>query len=216
MILTRKNLIYFGFALVVGTIFAFGISSLTYQPVPLQVTENPYTPALPPSPSVTVLPPQYVPGSYADANKNTTGDPYAPAPAPVIVTTAPLPSITPAQTPQAAGKNPCGGLNPAWNQTLQNVNSQTQSAFAVAAVIPIGIVGIGVLMIVIGMFGGESFSISSPFKSKATKSINIATSGQVVGTSSIVWLIVASGGVLVVLYIIGIVLGNLSNQIICQ
>ena len=173
MILTRTNLIYFGVALLIGVCFSFSISSITYQPVPLQVTENPYAPITPPTPAVTALAPQYVPGSYADANKNTSSDPYAPAPAPVIVTTAPLPSITP--VPTASSSNKCNGLNPAWNQTLQNVNSQAQSTFSLATVLPIAIIGVGIIAIVVGA------TVSSPFNAATTQAAKSTASAFGVG-----------------------------------
>ena len=172
MILTRTNLIFFGVALLIGVCFSFGISSITYQPVPLQVTENPYSPAIAPTPAVTVLAPQYVPGSYADANKNTSSDPYAPAPAPVIVTTAPLPSITP--IPVASGSSKCIRLNPVWNQTLRN----TEGTFTLASVLPILIIGVGIIMIVVGAFGSaDSYTVSSPFNTSTTRAASSRTPG---------------------------------------
>jgi hypothetical protein len=210
MILTRQNLIYFGAALLVGAIFAFGISSLTYQPVPLQVTENPYTPTTPPTPAVTILAPQYVPGSYADANKNTTGDPYTPAPAPVVVTTAPLPTIT--AIPTAGGSERCK-LNPVWNQTLQSTNQEVQNMFGMATVLPIAIIGVGILMIVLGAFGSaDTYSVTSPFntaQTEAAKEVAGAFWGS--GTISI---IITLGVMLVALYILAVVTGSISAAIL--
>jgi len=209
MILTRQNLIYFGAALLVGAIFAFGISSLTYQPVPLQVTENPYTPATPPTPAVTILAPQYVPGSYADANKNTTGDPYAPAAAPVVVTTAPLPTIT--AIPTAGGSDRCK-LSPEWNQTLQNVNSQVGSVFGIAMFLPIAIVVAGILIIVVGAFGSaDTYSVPSPFNTAQTE-VAKSVAGTF-GGSGAIGMIIAVGGLLVALYIITVLVGGISAAI---
>jgi hypothetical protein len=211
MILTRTNLIYFGVALLIGVCFSFGISSITYQPVPLQVTENPYAPAIAPTPAVTVLAPQYVPGSYADANKNTSSDPYAPAPAPVIVTTAPLPSITP--IPVASSSNKCnGGLSPEWNQTLQNVNSQTQYAFSALGILPILIIVVGIIMIIVGAFGSaDSYTVSSPFNTETTQAASSAASAF--GGGGAIGMIIAVGGVLVALYIIAVVVGSITAGI---
>ena len=210
MILTRTNLIYFGVALLIGVCFSFGISSITYQPVPLQVTENPYAPAIAPTPAVTVLAPQYVPGSYADANKNTSSDPYAPVPAPVIVTTAPLPSITP--IPVASGSSKCNGLNPVWNQTLQNINSQAEGAVNVAMVLPILIIGVGIIMIVVGAFGSaDSYTVSSPFNTATTQAASSAVGAF--GGGGAIGMIVAIGGLLVALYIIAVVVGSISYGI---
>ena len=198
MIFTKQNLIYFGVALIVGAVFAFGISSFTYQPVPLQATENPYAPITPPAPAVTILPPQYVPGSYADANKNTTGDPYAPAAAPVVVTTAPLPSITPVPILSASGTKSCSGstLNPVWNQTLQNVNSQVQGAYGSAL---IGI-GIGIIAILVG--------IVEPSPKKSSSSNGLGGLGGI-------GFIVAVMGVLISLYIIAVVIGSITAAVTC-
>jgi hypothetical protein len=95
-ILTKANIAYFCIALIFGTILAFGIASITYQPLPLQVQENPYAPVKPPAPAIVTQAPQYVPGSSADNHKNDIPDQYAPVLPPVIVTTQPLPTATPA------------------------------------------------------------------------------------------------------------------------
>jgi hypothetical protein len=207
-LLTKNNLIYFGAALIVGACLAFGIASTTYEPVPLQVLENPYQPIAPPAPAVTVLPPQFVPGSMA-SQVNTTDDPYAPAPAPVIVTTAPLPTITPVATAVKAGCVPSQ-----WNASQKQLQQQAGSAFAFAGVIPITIIGVGILMIIVGCFSGTSrgSSTSSPLDT----SMNTITSDmhQSLGISGLISLIVAIGGVLVALYVISIVVVSIQYAVI--
>lgn len=79
-------------AVVFGLICAYGMMALTYHPQPVQVQVNQYQPIRPvptfapvqaPQPAITTVP---VPTS--------TGA-FDPAPAPVVVTTMPLPQITP-------------------------------------------------------------------------------------------------------------------------
>lgn len=70
---------YYAAAVLVGILFAIGAASVMYRPQPVQVPLAQYQPAAPTiAPAITA-----------------TGNPFAPAPAPVIVTTAPLPTITP-------------------------------------------------------------------------------------------------------------------------
>jgi hypothetical protein len=45
-------------------------------------------------------------------------------------------------------------LSPAWNTTITNIDSQAQATFNLANVLPIAIIGVGILMIVIGAFSG--------------------------------------------------------------
>lgn len=71
-------------AVLFGLVAAFGISAMTYHPLPVQVQVNQYVPVKAPEPVVPTIAPVVRP----------TG-PFAPAPAPVVVTTQPLPSITP-------------------------------------------------------------------------------------------------------------------------
>ena len=78
---------YFFIALFVGVVFAFGIASVTHQPLAVQVQVNQYQPIAPPAPAMPTI---------APVKPNT--EPFAPAPAPVVVTTAPLPTITPEPT----------------------------------------------------------------------------------------------------------------------
>jgi len=77
--------LYLALAVVFGIVLSVGINWMTYKPEPLQVPLNQYQPAQAPAPSVPTVAPSI-----------KVTDPFAPAPAPVIVTTEPLPSITPA------------------------------------------------------------------------------------------------------------------------
>jgi len=104
LILTKKNLIYFGVALLVGLIASFGLTGLTYHPVSLQVQQDIYAPITPSGGAEPTISPQYVPGSYADGNSNTSGDKFAPAQAPQVIPTQVLPTITPVPT---SGNNVC-------------------------------------------------------------------------------------------------------------
>ena len=45
-------------------------------------------------------------------------------------------------------------LSPTWNNTITNIDSQAQATFNLANVLPIAIIGVGILMIVIGAFSG--------------------------------------------------------------
>jgi hypothetical protein len=45
-------------------------------------------------------------------------------------------------------------LSPTWNTTITNIDSQAQATFNLANVLPIAIIGVGILMIVIGAFSG--------------------------------------------------------------
>ena len=43
-------------------------------------------------------------------------------------------------------------LTPAWNTTITSLDSQSQSSFSLAGIIPIAIVGVGILVIIISAF----------------------------------------------------------------
>ena len=45
-------------------------------------------------------------------------------------------------------------LSPTWNNTISNIDRQAQATFNLANVLPIAIIGVGILMIVIGAFSG--------------------------------------------------------------
>ena len=45
-------------------------------------------------------------------------------------------------------------LSSTWNTTITNIDSQAQATFNLANVLPIAIIGVGILMIVIGAFQG--------------------------------------------------------------
>ena len=45
-------------------------------------------------------------------------------------------------------------LSTTWNTTIANIDSQAQATFNLANVLPIAIIGVGILMIVIGAFSG--------------------------------------------------------------
>lgn len=79
--------VYFAAAVLIGLIFSFGIIGVTHQPLPVQVQIDPYQPYQAPSPAIPTISPSV-----------KTTDQFAPASAPVVVTTAPLPTITPDQT----------------------------------------------------------------------------------------------------------------------
>lgn len=44
--------------------------------------------------------------------------------------------------------------NSTWNATMQNMDSSAQGTFGLANILPIAIIGIGIMMIVIGAFSG--------------------------------------------------------------
>ena len=123
-ILTKANCAYFIIAIIIGVILAIGVSPFTYHPAPLQVPEDQYQPFQHPAPAAPTLAPQFVPGSSVDAQKDVVPDKYAPAKPPVVVTTAPLPTITPTpqqptpvQTYDYCTKDYCTKGSSAWNTT---------------------------------------------------------------------------------------------------
>jgi len=79
---------YIAGAVIFGLVCAFGIAAMTHQPLPVQVQINQYAPIKPPAPAIPTVAPV-----------STPGKPFDPAPSPVIVTTQPLPTITPEPTP---------------------------------------------------------------------------------------------------------------------
>jgi hypothetical protein len=110
MKIPTQYLIYLGAAVVIGIVFSFGAIGMMSQPAPMQVPLTTYqqptpvfTAAPPPPPAIPTLTPQMIEGSTAEQamKANRSNDPYAPALVPVIVTTAPLPTITPIATPGA-------------------------------------------------------------------------------------------------------------------
>jgi hypothetical protein len=139
-----------------------------------------------PAPAVTILPPQHIPGSAASANK--TDKDFAPAPAPVVVTTAPLPTITPDGSSVATKPLCCNSITA--------INTQVQSTWAVASILPFAIIGVGILTVIAGVLG-------SPGGTKRRGDGDSATTG-------ILSLIVAVGGMLLALYIMAVVIGSLS------
>ena len=160
MILTKKNLIYFGVALLVGLIASFGLTGLTYHPVSLQVQQDIYAPITPSGGAEPTISPQYVPGSYADGNSNTSGDKFAPAQAPQVIPTQVLPTITPVPTPD---NNAC--CAPLANSSWSSAASGVISTFAVVSDLPIiEIIGIGILIITIGAFGGSKMLLEGPLQ----------------------------------------------------
>jgi hypothetical protein len=148
MALTKTHILYALIAVTVGFVFAFGYSGLTYHPLPLQVTEDIYRPAPVPTAAIPTLSPQLIKGSTA-AKPSDPNDPYAPAPAPVVVTTQPLPDITPVTT-----LNPCC-VNSNFNNTFQTTQTQLEQtsgnslAFLGLSLVVIAIIAV---IIVIGVF----------------------------------------------------------------
>jgi hypothetical protein len=45
-------------------------------------------------------------------------------------------------------------LSSTWNTTISNIDTQAQATFNLSNVLPIAIIGVGILMIVIGAFAG--------------------------------------------------------------
>ena len=191
MILTKKNLIYFGVALLVGLIASFGLTGLTYHPVSLQVQQDIYAPITPSGGAEPTISPQYVPGSYADGNSNTSGDKFAPAQAPQVIPTQVLPTITPVPT---SGNNAC--CAPLANSSWSSVASGVTSTSTLVSTLPIGIIGIGILIITICAFGGKNG----------------------IGFQGLVGIIIAFGGVLIAIYIIAVITSSISaavTSVIC-
>ena len=190
MILTKKNLIYFGVALLVGLIASFGLTGLTYHPVSLQVQQDIYAPITPSGGAEPTISPQYVPGSYADGNSNTSGDKFAPAQAPQVIPTQVLPTIT---TVPTSGNNAC--CAPLANSSRSSAASGVTSTFAVAPSLYIAIIVIGILTIgIVILIGG----IDAPGG---------------IGFQGLVGIILAFGGVLIAIYSITIIIGSISAAV---
>lgn len=88
--------LYLILAIVFGILLSVGVNWMTYEPQPLQVPLTQYQPAQAPAPAI----PTVVPALTKQK------DPFAPAPAPVIVTTEPLPTITPTEVPEVPNNLP--------------------------------------------------------------------------------------------------------------
>ena len=89
MTFPKEYLLYAAIAVAIGLVFSFGWVGMNHRPLPLQVEEDIYSPTTPPAPAVPTQAPQLV----VD-NTVKTGE-FDPAAPPVVVTTAPLPTITP-------------------------------------------------------------------------------------------------------------------------
>lgn len=215
MLLTRNNLIYFGAALIVGAIFAFGIASITYQPVPLQVAENPYPAVTPPPLAIQTLAPQYIPGSTAETEvANPNGDPYAPAQAPVIVTTAPLPTITPTPTEDIGGARECTPVSQSW-KSVQEIDSSASQAFALGGVVSVAIIAVDILMIIIGVFSGHGETSINVGSFNTTQNLVQNHVHSAIPSSGLIPFLIGIGGILVALYIGAIIVGSLTASLMC-
>lgn len=140
-------------AILVGLIVSFGYSGLSYHPLPLQVKEDIYSPAPVPTAAIPTLAPQLIPGSTA-SNPPDPNDPYAPSPPPVVVTTQPLPTITPVKT-----QNACC-LDSNWNNTHQTLQTQVGAGMGFAGValllIAVAAIVIGIFTYPVGSIGGNN------------------------------------------------------------
>lgn len=143
---TKTYVLYVLVAVTVGFVFAFGYSGLSYHPLPLQVKEDIYHPAPAPTGAIPTLAPQPIKKSTAD-KPTDPNDPYAPAPAPVVVTTQPLPDITPVTT-----LNPCC-INSNFNNTYQTIATQVYETYSGLLVIVLLLVAVLAVIIVVGLFG---------------------------------------------------------------
>lgn len=97
--ISKKHFGYFAIAILVGLIFSFGLASMLHQPLPVQVQLSQYQPAQPPTPAIPTI--VQTPPSKGN---------FDPASAPVVVTTAPLPTITP--HPQTTHSGTCNINDP--------------------------------------------------------------------------------------------------------
>lgn len=84
---TKIPIKYLVLAVLAGIIISFGIVGMFAHPVPFQVQVQQYKPAEAPVPAIPTIAPVV-----------KTTEVFAPAPAPVVVTTQPLPTITPDNT----------------------------------------------------------------------------------------------------------------------
>ena len=149
----KSDAYYFLAVVVIAAVLASAWVGMTNEPVPLQVQKNEYAPTKPPVPAMPTYDPQYVPGSYADTNRNSTKfGKFTPAPAPVVVTTAPLPTITtiPTERPTASTTMCC---NNARNLTFNSIESATRDVFNLLSTCVV-MLGIMIILFVLMQIGG--------------------------------------------------------------
>jgi hypothetical protein len=127
-------------AFIFGLVLAFGIAAATYHPSPVQVQINQYVPVKAPEPAVPTIAPAVT----------STGK-FDPAPAPVVVTTMQLPSITPEVTPnEYVACNP-NDMDPT---TLAYTNCMaSEMAMVVVGIMPLMVV-LAVAGFVFSFIGG--------------------------------------------------------------
>ena len=90
MVTQKEYAIYFLLAVIFGAVLSFGLAAMFHQPMALTVQLDTYAPTAAPTaaiPTVAVI--------------QTPNGAFTPAPAPVVVTTEPLPAITPEPTFEA-------------------------------------------------------------------------------------------------------------------
>jgi hypothetical protein len=132
---------YIAAALLFGLIATFGISAMTYHPLPMQVQINQYAPIKPPSPAI----PTIVPAK--PANPDT---PFAPAPPPQIITTQDLPTIKPVK-PQQTYRCDVDESSPS-NAAVCIMQNMVPLVNAAVGLVPL-MISLIILPLVLGVFG---------------------------------------------------------------
>jgi hypothetical protein len=155
MKIPSEYVIYVLAALGIGLILSFGIVGMMPHQAPMQVQLTQYQPLPPPTAAIPIQTPQLVPGSAADLKKADPNDKFAPAPAPVVVTTQPLPTITPqpTQAPAAVSKcdvNAAGGKGVLYCQKQELVET-VGSAMSIAGIAVLVVGPVAIMMRLVGL-----------------------------------------------------------------
>jgi hypothetical protein len=139
-VIEKNDILYLFIVVIISAILASAWAGMNHDPVPLQVQENrlpivTFAPAAAPAPAMPTYGPQLVPGSYADTHPNSTANGnFSPAPAPVIVTTMPLPTITAIPTTAAASPVTTKCCNNAFNASIMSTTQTLGSAFNILGI----------------------------------------------------------------------------------
>ena len=139
MVTQKEYAVYFLLAVVFGAVLSFGLAAMFHQPMALTVQLDTYAPTAAPTAAIPTV-----------AVMQTPNGAFTPAPAPVVVTTEPLPTITPEPTEET--DHCAGDVNGSYSELGIAIPCAAQQTMAVAA---------GIFMIfVIPAIAGVAFLIS--------------------------------------------------------
>jgi hypothetical protein len=126
-----------------------------------------------------------------------------PTPPPVVITSQPTP--VPSTTPCICLENPLA-------QTQVQAQVQAQAAFNAFNVLPIIIIGIGIIAIIVGAFSVPGTSNTKMSTSMSTTASSLQQMPSL-PAKGIIGIVMAVGGVLIALYVMAIVVGSVSDII---